>query len=286
MEVRLEGPDFVGVGVQKSGSTWFADVLAQHPAILIPQKEIHFFNRYFYKGYHWYHNLFRNKNSRLAGDFTPNYFISPPPDPMHKEFYPHWNLRRILLYHRRKGSQPDTVYKAFYDYWKLGRILLFWFQQPSARDELKAHYPRIRVFAIFRNPVDRAWSAYWDWRGRKEKRNKNFVSFDELWINNGRWVQSHGLYAHYLAYWREAFPEFGVFFYDDIKKDPIGLAQAAYRFIGVDDTFKPATNRWLNKGEYTPMPASIREMLVNFYREQILRFAEMTGRDLSHWLKC
>ena len=286
MEPRSEGPDFVGVGVQKSGSTWFADILAQHPAILIPKKEIHFFNRYFYKGYHWYHNLFRNKKGRLAGDFTPNYFISPSSDPMHKEFYPHWNLRRILLYHRRKAPQPNTGYKAFCDYRKLRRILLFWFQQPSARDELKTHYPRIRVFAIFRNPVDRAWFRILGLEASKRTAQQKIRLLDEFWINDGRWVQSHGLYAHYLTYWRESFPEFGVFFYDDIEKDPTDLAQAAYRFIGVDDTFKPATNRWLNKGEYTPMPASIREMLINFYREQILRFAEMTGRDLSHWLKC
>jgi hypothetical protein len=33
------------------------------------------------------------------------------------------------------------------------------------------------------------------------------------------------------------------------------------------------------------MPPDIRQMLVEYYREQIVRFAEMTGRDLSHWLR-
>jgi hypothetical protein len=53
----------------------------------------------------------------------------------------------------------------------------------------------------------------------------------------------------------------------------------------VDDTFVPETNRQPNKGEYEPMPEETRKMLVNFYREQILKFAEMTARDLSHWLE-
>lgn len=286
MAPRPEGPDFVGVGVQKSGSTWLADILAQHPKILIPRKEIHFFNRYFYQGYSWYHSWFANKHGQVAGDFTPKYFISPPPAPMSKEFYPHWNLRRILLYRRRKSPQPDFVTQGGSLFGKLYRILLFWFQkQPSVRDKLKARYPGIRVLAIFRNPVDRAWSAYWDWRRRKDRKGERFVSFDKMWVHDGRWIQTHGLYANHLSYWREVFPDFGVFFYDDIKKDPISLARSVYKFIGVDDTFVPETSRQPNKGEYEPMPGETREMLVNFYREQILRFAEMTARDLSHWLK-
>ena len=88
MQPRKEGPDFVGVGVQKSGSTWLADLFAQHPGVLIAKKEIDFFVRYFRKGYGWYHTWFRNKDSRMAGDFTPNYIISPRPDPTHKESYP------------------------------------------------------------------------------------------------------------------------------------------------------------------------------------------------------
>ena len=106
-----------------------------------------------------------------------------------------------------------------------------------------------------------------------------------MWADDGRWIRTQGLYAHYLAYWREAFPDFEVFFYDDIKGDPTGLARAVYRFLGVDDTFVPATNRWPSKGQYEPMPPEIRKMLVEHYREQILKFSEMTGRDLSHWLE-
>ncbi|MFH0813332.1 MAG: sulfotransferase, partial [Pseudomonadota bacterium] len=243
---RPEGPDFVGVGVHKSGTTWLAEILDQHPEVLMAKKEISFFVRYFRKGYRWYHNWFRNKDGRIAGEFTPSYLISPRPDSTHKEFYPHWNPRRALF---------------------------FWQTQPAARDELKAHYPGIRVLAIFRNPVDRAWSAYWYWRRRKERLGKRVVSFEKMWADDGRWIRTQGLYAHYLAYWREAFPDFGVFFYDDIKGDPTGLARAVYRFLGVDDTFVPATNRWPSKGQYEPMPPEIRKMLVEHYREQILKFS-------------
>jgi len=258
MSPRVEGPDFVGVGVQRCGSSYLADLLAQHPGVLIRKKEINFFIHRFHKGYTWYHNWFRNKNGRMAGEFTPTYIMSPRPDSSHKEFYPKWNPRRALL---------------------------FWRRQPSARDELNAHYPGIRAFAIFRNPVDRAWSAYWYWRRRREKLGKRLVPFERMWDDDGRWIRSRGHYACYLAHWREVFPDFGVFFFDDIREDPISLSRAVYQFVGVDHTFRPKTTRWVNKGQYEPIPFATRKMLVRFYKDQILRFSEMTGRDLSHWLE-
>jgi hypothetical protein len=254
-----QGPDFVGVGVHKSGTSWAGSVLAQHPGVFINKKEISFFVRFYHKGYDWYHDWFKDKQGRLAGEFTVSYINAPRPDSAHREFYPRWNPRRSLL---------------------------FWRKQPSARDELKKHYPNVRVFAMFRNPVDRAWSAYWFWRRRKERIGKRFVEFEKMWADDGRWIKTRGLYADQLSYWREAFPDLGVFFYDDIKTDPVGLAQSLFRFIGADDTFVPeGLERKVNKTDYNPMPPEVREMLVDYYREQIERFAEMTGRDLSHWLR-
>jgi hypothetical protein len=256
---RAQGPDFVGVGVHRSGTTWLADMLAQHPGILIPKKEINFFVRYFRKGYDWYHRWFQHTDERIAGEFTPNYMIAPRPDSTHREFYPHWNPRRALL---------------------------FWHIQPSARDELKARYPHLRVFAIFRNPVDRAWSHYWYWKQRKERLGKRIVPFEKMWSDDGRWIRTYGLYGDYLAYWQEAYPDFGVFFYEEIAEDPIGLVRRVCRFIGADERFTPQNYaRNQRKGDYVPMPEVLRAKLLEFYRPQILRFSALTGKDLSRWLK-
>lgn len=256
---RSKGPDFVGVGVHRSGTTWLADMLAQHPGVFIPRKELSFFVRFYRKGYRWYHRWFAHRGVRLAGELTPSYMISPRPDSTRREFYPHWNPRRALL---------------------------FWQGQPSARDELKARYPDIRVFAIFRNPVDRAWSHYWYWRERKERLGKRVVPFEKMWADDGRWIRTYGLYGDYLAYWQAKFPDFGVFFYEDIASDPVRLIQSVYRFLGADDNFVPQNyGRNNRKGTYAAMPASLRAQLREFYRPQILRFAALTGRDLSHWLR-
>ena len=53
-----QGPDFVGVGMQKCGTSWLAEMLAQHPDVLVRKKEINFFVRFYRKGYGWYdHHL-------------------------------------------------------------------------------------------------------------------------------------------------------------------------------------------------------------------------------------
>jgi hypothetical protein len=77
----------------------------------------------------------------------------------------------------------------------------------------------------------------------------------------------------------------GIFFYDDLRKNPKKLAQDIYRFIEVDDDFEPSLGKKVNIGSYESMPEDIRLKLIDVYRKQITRLSEMTGRDLSHWLE-
>ncbi len=256
--LRPQGPDFVGVGVQKCGTTWIANILSQHPDADIQKKEISFFVRHYHRGFDWYHKFFDHSTGRLCGEISVNYWNSPRPDSTHKEYYPKWNPRRKLL---------------------------FWQKQPSARDELKARYPDVKVFVMFRNPVDRAWSHYWFWRNRKERLGKRIVPFERMFEDDGRWLRTQGYYADTLAHWREVFPNIGVFFYDDLVNRPLELAVEVYRFIGVDESFKPELKGKVNAGSYNPMPQALREKVLSEYDGQIHRLAAMTGRDLSHWEK-
>lgn len=255
---RSVGPDFVGIGVQKSGTTWVGDILNQHPDVMIKEKELSFFTHRFHRGYDWYHDWFKDRESRMAGEITVSYMLLPRDHPTRKEFYPKRNPRRALL---------------------------FWRKQPSARDELHKMYPELKVFAIFRNPVERAWSQYWFWRNRKERFGKKTVPFEQMFRDDGRWIRTHGMYADHLTYWREKFPEMGVYLFDDLKQAPEQLARKLYRFIGVDEDFQPVIAKKVNAGRYEPMPKDVRAMLINHYRDQVVQFAEMTGRDLSKWLQ-
>jgi hypothetical protein len=74
-------PDFVGVGTQRSGTTWWFQTLLGHPQIRAPKgkrKEQHFFDRFCAReltaaDIAEYHARFPRKPGQIAGEWTPRY---------------------------------------------------------------------------------------------------------------------------------------------------------------------------------------------------------------------
>ncbi|HEU4976323.1 MAG TPA: sulfotransferase [Baekduia sp.] len=78
-------PDFIGVGAQRSGTTWWFRTLSGHPEIRpahgrrrAKQKELHFFDRFGAReltdaDIAEYHALFPRKPGQIAGECTPRY---------------------------------------------------------------------------------------------------------------------------------------------------------------------------------------------------------------------
>jgi len=74
-------PDFVGIGVQKAGTTWWYRLIETHPQVYSRhwQKEVHFFDEYGARRFDAstavdaYARLFPRPASGLAGEWTPRY---------------------------------------------------------------------------------------------------------------------------------------------------------------------------------------------------------------------
>jgi len=70
-------PDFLGIGVQKGGTSWLHHQLVHHPQVFIPEtrKEIHFFDWYFERGLNWYQKWFPDTQHdyKSIGEITPRY---------------------------------------------------------------------------------------------------------------------------------------------------------------------------------------------------------------------
>ena len=74
-------PDFIGVGTQRSGTTWWQRLLKDHPAIRTPRnrkKEQHVFDKFGRRemgdeDIARYHDLFPRKPGELSGEWTPRY---------------------------------------------------------------------------------------------------------------------------------------------------------------------------------------------------------------------
>jgi hypothetical protein len=81
---RTGPPDFVGVGVQRCGTTRWIRLIAAHPEVIWPPsaKELHYFDRFYLGG--WaereiagYHQYFPRDGKRKVGEWTPLYMSAP-----------------------------------------------------------------------------------------------------------------------------------------------------------------------------------------------------------------
>lgn len=76
-------PDFVIIGAQKSGTSFFYNLLTRHPQIeKAATKEVHFFSRYYDLGPSWYNSHFpfprqKDASNPLTGEATPYYLLHP-----------------------------------------------------------------------------------------------------------------------------------------------------------------------------------------------------------------
>ena len=111
---------FVGVGVGKSGTTWLADKLRQHPQVFIPPiKEIKYFNKFHNlydqnenvrhgKSLQWYHSFFTKADKgHICGEISPAYLRN---ENCAKDIYKYNPAIKILVILR------DPVHRSFSNY--------------------------------------------------------------------------------------------------------------------------------------------------------------------------
>jgi len=84
-EKRIAPPDFIGVGTQKSGTSWWTGLIEAHPGVaqnLFKRKEMHYLTHFFERpmtagDIETYHAAFARPEGMLCGEWTPNYLASP-----------------------------------------------------------------------------------------------------------------------------------------------------------------------------------------------------------------
>lgn len=180
--------DFIGIGAQRTGTSWTYTCLYEHPEICAPIKEIHFFSRPRYEqGLPWYEDHFKKcGKDQKVGEFSTSYLYS--------------------------NVSAERIHGA---------------------------YPDVKIIAILRNPVDRAFSQYGNAvKGGEIPESMTFEEYYETDIT----VCAQGLYTEQLARYYSLFkPEqILVLIHEDAKKDPEAFIQKIYAFLGVDPSFVPS----------------------------------------------
>lgn len=182
-------PQFLILGMQKSGTTWLHQMLAQHEGVFLPNpKELHFYDqmRTYREGLSWYAEHFRDAPRRaLRGEATASYLWTSD----HRAGQ--WAVRQFDV--GWKYCLPERVRAT------LGED--------------------VRFVVLLRDPVARAVSAFYH-HLRVEGRVDPERPFEET---ARTWGIAHmGFYAAHLERWYEVYPpeRFQVLVFEEVMASP------------------------------------------------------------------
>ena len=251
-------PNFLIIGAAKSGTTALNHYLDQHPDIFMcPVKEGCFFNF-----------LESPPNFKGPGDDSLNRRAITDLDEYHKMF------------------EPVESEKA------IGEASVWYLYDANAPKNISRHIPDVRLIAVLRNPVDRAYSSYlMTVKHEREPRGsfEEALQQEDIRIKeNWEYIWHHrssGFYYEQLTRYFEIFEphQIKIFLYEDFQDSPLNVIQDIFRFLKVDETFVPDMSLRLMA---TGIPKNI--LLLNLLNKPNLikkTFKHVVPKSLWHQFK-
>jgi O-antigen/teichoic acid export membrane protein len=117
----------------------------------------------------------------------------------------------------------------------------------KALERLKQHNPMCKIIVMLRNPVDRAYSAFWYAKSKSMEHEENFEGVlhrNELEIKEDykkRFCSylTNGQYVNLLNSLYQYFPsdQVQIVLQDDLKSNAADVVKKVCRFIGIDENF-------------------------------------------------
>ncbi|MFA0964680.1 sulfotransferase [Roseivirga sp. BDSF3-8] len=101
-------------------------------------------------------------------------------------------------------------------------------------------FPQIKLIAILRDPVERAWSNFL----MHKADGRTDASFADI-ISQNHSIVTKGYYYQQLLPYLNRFPSENIMIlnYDRLKSEPAALLKQIFSFIGVDDNFVPTQSK-------------------------------------------
>ncbi|MGH3012701.1 MAG: sulfotransferase domain-containing protein [Gaiellaceae bacterium] len=259
-------PSFLIIGAQRAGTTSLLATLRKHPDIVGPSHSEEFVLlgkevHFFDKRYHDGINWYRS-------------------------FFP-LAARRELA--RRRGR--DLV---------AGESTPYYLFHPDVPARVAATIPDVRLIALLRNPVDRAYSHYQHRvRAGREKlsfgaaleaEDTRLAGSDELIEVDRNYTRHHhhrayfrrGLYAEQLERWFDHFPRKRLLIVraEDYFSGPAEIHEEVLEFLGVRPwQFQKAAHK--NNASYPPIEPAVRAKLEARYAAPNARLERLLGRDFG-----
>lgn len=256
-------PSFIIIGAQRCGTTSLFNYIIQHPSVKKPlYKEIHFFDNY-YGAYNLGFSWYR-------GHFPFNIFS-----------------------HLKTNTQNPRFIT--------GEATPYYMFHPLCPLRIKEALPDVKLIAILRNPVERAYSHYQhsvregyetmsfkealekETARLKSEREKILSIPDYYSFNHNRYSYlSRGIYINQLQNWRKYFPKEQILILrsEDLFYDLSTIYNRLLEFIGLSQyALKRQIN--YNVGDYPPMAPSLKARLVEFFKPHNKKLYEYLAWDLE-----
>ena len=124
----------------------------------------------------------------------------------------------------------------------------------TVAQRIHTHLPDAKLIAILRDPVDRAYSHYWNAVAEKMGTSASYAEkkqeypFEEALESRPRLIED-GLYEQNLRPFFERFgkEQISVLLFEEVVEHPDPYFQKVFRFLEVDDTFQsPLVDRRIN----------------------------------------
>lgn len=216
-------PNFLVIGAAKAGTSSLYSYLGQHPEIYTsPVKGPCFF----------------------AFEEGQKVSVFGPGD---QEMFDRNVVTDLVAYQALFNGVRDK--KAF------GEASVLYLYEPTAAARIKRYIPEVKLIAILRNPLDRAFSSFLHLRrdGReplddfaealKAEEDRVKARWQHLWH-----YTRLGFYYTQLSRYFDLFHphQIAVYTADEFKANPLKVLQDIFRFLDVDSAFAPDVTTWLN----------------------------------------
>ena len=263
-------PDFVCIGAQKAGTSWFDTMLRQHRDIFLPpMKEVHFFD-FIYVPEHrpWIRTSF-NKHLRQHSQRSPAFAAY---------------FDRLVAIPRRQ----DAWYRAIFDHpdavgQVTGEVTPAYSLLPTAGVErVRAINPSVKIIFILRDPVDRALSHL---RMAANRRKSDHVGND--WLEDGTSllpaVLARSAYRQNIMRWEEVFPPAQILYlpYGGIRRAPVDFLRQVEAFLGISSNAYSGVSDSVHKTRPVEIDPSIVALLEERLQDDRQYLAERFGADYA-----
>ena len=154
----------------------------------------------------------------------------------------------------------------------------FYFWKREAIKRIFDDLPNVKIIAIFRNPVDRAYSNYnLGIRAKTEKLTFEDAIDDEMkfldihtfrdTINRKRSYLTKGMYEKQINFWLDIFPKekIHVLSTEDMKQNPQDTLKKIFQFLGIPE-YAIKNPQEQKVAKYEEMNVETRKKLLDFYK--------------------